>query len=108
MMTKHFPKCIGQANGLKSVYILVFVNVLFTRGEEFMVANRIQAILNRSGDLRLPGCHHKGLLDVGGGGGSPASVNKVSQRKQGPESTSFGDGKDHEPKNMDTSKIWER
>lgn len=111
MRTKHFPKFNGQANGLKDGYILAFVNMLFTRGEELMVANRIQMILNRGGDLRLSGwipCHHKGLLDVGGGGGSPASVNKESQQKQRPESSSFGDGRDHEPKNTDMSKIWER
>lgn len=112
MRTKHFPKCNGQANGLKDGYILAFVNMLFTRGEELMVANRIQVILNRGRDLGLSSgwipCHHKGLLDVGGGGGSPASVNKESQQKQRPESSSFGDGRDHEPKNTDMSKIWER
>lgn len=109
MRTAHFPKCNGQANGLKDVYILAFVNMLFTRGEEFMIANRSQVILNRGGDLRLSGwipCPHKGHLDVGGGGGSPASVNKVSQQKRRPESTSFGDGRDREPKNTNTSKIW--
>lgn len=51
MRTKHFPECSGQANGLKDVYTPVFVNMLFTRGEELMVANRIQVTLNRSGGV---------------------------------------------------------
>lgn len=73
-----------------------------------MVANRIQVILNSSGDLRLSGwipCHHKGLLDVEGGGS--ISEQGVSAEAEAREHQLWR-WKGSRVKEHGTSKIWER